>query len=297
MKQILFSITGILIVLSILLGCGKNDQQGFQGSGSLEAEEVVVSSLLAGSLDSLTVLEGDLVQKDQLVAVVDTRKLEAQLLQSEAGLEELRIQQRIARKNLDQLQEQHSNLATTLERQRNLLASGSSTQQVVDDLSAQERIARSKLEAAKDQLNALAAKERQLSATQELIRLQIADGVILAPLSGTILEKYVSVGENVAPGSPVVKIADLDHLWVKIYVSEMDIGRFMLGKNVQIKVDALPDRGFVGTVSWISSKAEFTPKNVQTRQARADLVFAVKVEFENPERIASIGMPAEVYTP
>lgn len=284
-------------IMLVLYGCSGNSQRNFLGSGTLEADEVVVSSLLAGRLDSVSVDEGDSVAAGQLIALLDVQKLEAQLRQNEAALQELRVNHRIARRSVEQAGEQHENLLMTLKRQRSLLESGSTTQQVVDDLSTQEVVARSRLEAARDQLDALEAKQKQLEAAADLIRLQMADGRIATPLAGTAVEKYVEPGENVAPGSPLVKVADLDHMWMKVYLDEKDVSLVTLGTQVRVRVDAMPGKAFEGRVVWISPRAEFTPRNVQTRQARADLVFAVKVEFDNPDHTAMIGMPAEVLLP
>ena len=288
--------TGTTALFAILLcGCGGESQKDFLGSGTLEAAEVIVSSLLAGRVDSVYLSEGDSVSAGQLLAQLDIRKLQAQLYQSEAALEELIISRRIAHRSVEQAREQHEIFLISLKRQKSLLESGSSTQQVVDDLSTQEVLARSKLEAAQDQLKALEARQKQLEAGIELIHLQIEDGQIISPLSGTVVEKYIETGESAAPGSPVFKIANLDEMWIEVYLDETDVGLVSLGTGVQVRVDALPDKPFEGRVTWVSPSAEFTPRSVQTRQARADLVFAVKVEFENPDHTALIGMPAEVY--
>lgn len=161
----------------------------------------------------------------------------------------------------------------------------------------QAELARLRLNAARDQIAALDAKAQQLRAAMDLIQLQMQDAVIRAPISGSILEKYAEAGENIPPVGAIVKIADSKHLWIKVYLSEKDVGLVSLNSMVRVRVDAISGQAFDGRVSWISPKAEFTPKNVQTRQARADLVFAVKVEFENPDQAAAIGMPADVLLP
>ncbi|MCX6640738.1 MAG: efflux RND transporter periplasmic adaptor subunit [bacterium] len=286
-----------LPLLLLMAGCqGKNGKE-FLGSGTLEADEVFVSSLLAGRIDSLTVDEGDPVTEGQVLAKLDVRKLAEQVHQSEAGLEEIAVNRRIAQRSIEQAQEQHNYLVASLNRQKNLLESGSSTQQMVDDLNTQEVLARSRVRAAQEQLQALEAKEKQVQATLQLIQLQIADGSITAPRSGIITEKYVEIGENVAPGSSLFKIADLKKLWLKVYLSEKELGLVPLGTRLKVQVDALRDQPFEGKVVWVSPRSEFTPSNIQTRESRAELVFAVKVAFNNPELKAMIGMPAEVVVP
>ena len=293
--------TNYLMILflstAMFMGCGAGDKAGFLGSGTLEGDEVIVSSLIAGRLDSIGISEGDRVEAGQLLALIDIDKLLAQLRQTQAALEELEINRRIASRSVDQEKEQYDNVVQTRKRQEHLLETGSSTQQVVDDLRTQESIIKSHLEVARDQLRVIDAKRSQLEAGFELIRLQVADGEIVAPLAGTVIEKYIEAGENVAPGMAIVKIVNLDRMRIKVYLSETDVGLVKIGSPVRILIDALPDEQIEGQVTWISPRAEFTPRNIQTREARADLVFAVKVAFDNPGHKALIGMPADVVLP
>jgi HlyD family secretion protein len=293
-----FRIKGLVILLLVVaVGCKNGHNPNFLGSGTIEADEVFVSAMIAGRIDSLWVNEGDIVEQGQVIAKLDVRKLQEQLHQTEAALEELTINRSIAQRGIDQASEQQSYLQSSLKRQKNLLESGSSTVQMVDDLSTQETMARSRQKAAKEQLEALQAKEKQLQSTMALINLQIADGTLIAPRRGVIAEKYIEIGENVAPGSSVVKIADLEHLWIKVYLAEPDMGKAPLGAKLQIDVDALKNKPYQGKVVWVSPRSEFTPSNIQTKKSRAELVFAVKVAFDNLAHKAMIGMPAEVSLP
>jgi HlyD family secretion protein len=286
----------LLAVCGVLLhSCRGGEKQNYLGSGTLEADEIIVSTLVPGTVSSLEVKEGQFVDQGALIAMMDTSRLAAQLRQTRAGLLEIEAGRRMAYSAIAQAKEQYDNVKLNLERQKKLLESGSSTQQIVDDLSTQAATAALRLRAAEDQLSALDAKEAQLNASLDLLNLQIRDAQIRAPVSGTVLEKYVEAGENLLLNGSVVKLADLKHLWIKIYMGEADLGMVTPGTAVTVRVDALPDEPFQGRVGWVSPKAEFTPKNVQTRRARSDLVFAVKVEFENPEGKAVIGMPADVY--
>ncbi len=290
---------GILLsfMTLILCGCGIENETDFIGSGTLEADEITVSALMAGQVDSVHFDEGEVVTASDLLVRIDIRKLEAQLHQTEAVFEELGISRRIAQNAVDQAEEQLRNITTTLERQQKLLDSGSSTTQIVDDLKTQQVLAESQLHTGRAQLNIIDAKQKQIESTIQLVQLQIEDGTITSPISGNIIEKYVESGENVAPGSPVAKIVNLDRMWIKVYLNEIDVGSIKLGSSLNVSVDALPDSQFDGVVTWVSSKAEFTPRNVQTKEQRADLVYAVKVEFDNPDQRALIGMPAEVSLP
>ncbi len=279
----------------LLLSCRGGEKQNYLGSGTLEADEIIVSTLVPGTVCAVEVEEGQFVDEGALIAMMDTSKLAAQLRQTRAGLQEIAANRRLAHSSIAQAKEQYDNAKLNLERQRKLLESGSSTQQIVDDLSTQAATAALRLRAAEDQLPVLDAKEEQLNASLDLLNLQMRDAQIRTPISGTVLERYVESGENLLLNGSVAKLADLKHLWIKIYMGEADLGMVAPGTAVMVRVDALPEEVFQGRVSWVSPKAEFTPKNVQTRRARADLVFAVKVAFDNPEGKALIGMPADVY--
>ncbi len=286
---------GLLLSALLMIGCTREKQTGFLGSGTLEADEILLSSLLAGRVDSVLVREGDSVAKNQLLIVLDVDKLNVQLRQNLAMQEEATAKIQAAERQAELLATQHSNLLANLNRQRNLLKTGNSTQQIVDDLTAQEAVAYSRLRAAMNQVEALKARKEQLEAGEELIRLQMKDGLIAAPSTGTVIERYVDPGEIVAVGSPLVKIADLNRMKIRVYLSERDIGNVSLGTTVEVRVDALPDHPFRGQITWVSPRAEFTPRNVQTKESRADLVYAVEVTFNNLQHRALIGMPAEVY--
>lgn len=294
MRRRFQNLIGLAAFGFLVISCHSNEQRNYLGSGTLEANELIVSTLISGTVSSLEVKEGQFVDQGALIALMDTSKLAAQLRQTRAGLQEIAANRRMALSAVAQAKEQYANLKLNLERQQKLLESGSTTQQIVDDLSTQAATAALRLNAAEDQLSTLDARKEQLNAALDLLNLQLRDAQIRSPISGTVLEKYVETGENLLLNGAIVKLADLKHLWIKIYMGEADLGMVTLGTAVLVRVDAFPDEPFQGRVSWVSPKAEFTPKNVQTRRARADLVFAVKVEFENPEGKAVIGMPADV---
>jgi len=142
-----------------------------------------------------------------------------------------------------------------------------------------ESAAEGRLESAR---GALAAAEKRLR-----------DAVVTAPLEGTVLLKIREPGETVSPGQPIVRLADLDHMWLRVYVPETEIDRVELGQKAEVTIDAAPGRSFAGEVTEIAQEAEFTPKNVQTREQRVKLVFGVKIGLANPEGALKPGMPAD----
>jgi HlyD family secretion protein len=133
----------------------------------------------------------------------------------------------------------------------------------------------------------------QARAAVELLEKTIADCTITAPAGGIVTHKAVEAGELVTPGATVVTLAGLDSVYVMIYVTELEIGRIKLGDGVEVRIDAFPDKPFPGKITYISPEAEFTPKNVQTKEDRVKLVFGVKVEIENKDGLLKPGLPAD----
>ncbi len=171
---------------------------------------------------------------------------------------------------------------------------GNATAQQVDEASAQVDILARKLAAARQAIVALDAEAARLQASLAVFDRQLADGVVVSPLAGTVLLRTAEPGEMAAPGRLVLRLADLRRLELRFYLDATDLGRVALGQELPVQVDAFPGRSFAGTVTWISSEAEFTPKNAQTHDARAQLVYAVKLEVPNPDGVLAIGMAADV---
>ena len=282
------------IAFIALSGCGGKKAHGFIGSGTLEATEVTVSAQTGGQVLQLMREEGAAVAAGDTLARIDVEKLVLQRRQLLAGLDEIRASRRPAAEAVEQAEENLENVAKTHERVSGLRATGTATQQQYDDASTKRRIAESQLEAARSQETLLDAKENEINAAGAVIDRQIRDGIVFAPAAGVIVEKFVEQGELAPVGGAIYRIADTSAFWLKVYVAEKDLGGFKLGDAATVRVDAYSE-DLAGVVSWVSSEAEFTPKNVETKEARAELVYAVKITIKDPPRELKIGMPAEVY--
>jgi multidrug resistance efflux pump len=169
----------------------------------------------------------------------------------------------------------------------------------VESLEAQQKIAQGNLQKLEkgtrgEDIQALEANLAQTEASYNLALQLLRKTSVQAPVSGVILEKYINLGDTINQGSALFSLADLDHLYLKVYVEEAEIGKVKLNQEVKVKVDAYPDRSFPGKVVYISPKAQFTPKNVQTKEQRTILTFSVKVTIEDPEHLLKIGVPADV---
>jgi len=248
-------------------------------SGTIEVTEVEISSKLAGQIEAFTKEEGDTVQKGELLAELEHKELSAQLKVAEATTKVAEAQIAQAKTNL-------KNFEDNLRRIKELFKSGATTQQQLDDIE-------SKTEAARDQVRSLGYSREQAQAQRNLILIQIENARIFAPISGRIIKKTAEAGETVFPGVPVLTLADLSRVTLKIYLKETEVGRVRLGQAVKVKVDAYPKESFEGKISYVSPSAEFTPKNIQTKDERVKLVFAVKITIPNPKELLKPGLPAD----
>jgi HlyD family secretion protein len=289
----------LMILLPVMIwsiGCQDKLPPGFAGSGTLEATEVTVSALTTGTILKLTKEEGDSTTNQELLAEIDVERLTLQRAQLAAGLKEIEAGRIVADAEISKAIDNLDNLALQYKRIKELNSQGTVARQQYDDVATRLSVGKSQLTAAKAQQPLLDAKKGQIEASLKVLDRQIADGTVLSPLDGVVVEKYVEPGEVAVQGGALYKIADLANFWIKIYLAETDMGRVPIGQKVEVRVDAYPEP-LMGIVTWTSPEAEFTPKNVQTRQARAELVYAVKVTIVGSPRELKIGMPAEVYFP
>ncbi|MBN2290087.1 MAG: HlyD family efflux transporter periplasmic adaptor subunit [Candidatus Glassbacteria bacterium] len=283
-----------LALLLLAAGCG-NDREGSLGSGTFEATEVDVSALLAGTLLKLDKREGDPVSAGELLAQIDAEKLVLERELAEVQLEAVKLELDLAGEKVSAARIQLANDRKKLDRIRTLLTRRSATQQQVDDLATAVELDRNRLEAALKELQGPEIRRRELETRLRLLDRNIADSRVLSPITGQVIGRYLEPGEVVAAGQAILKIADLSLMEIKVYLPASLLGSLKLGQAVSLRADGAPQRQFGGEVVWISPKAEFTPKNVQTAEARAELVYAVKIEVPNPDGVLKIGMPADVY--
>ncbi len=293
MKHGLISL-GVAVVL-LMSGCSDKKNDATSGSGTLEATEVLLSSKTAGTVVSMQVREGDLVASGQIVALIDSEKVFLQKQQLLAGMQELRFNMINAKRAVQLSQDHFDNVAKKFQRIKILWQDSSATLQQFEDIETAYKAASTQFENSRTAYDALTARQSQLQAQLALLSSQLADCRVVAPIVATVLETYIEKGEIARPAGPIVKLADLTRMWIKIYVTEAELGRIKIGATAEVQIASQPEKRFPGQVSWISPRAEFTPKNVQTKEARADLVYAVKITTANPDGVLKIGMPADVY--
>ena len=296
--------------------CGQGDDDGaIVASGHVEATEVLISTKVAGTLEQLDVDEGSTVEAGQEIARIDTvdTLLALESAKAEKALAEAELRLRLAGTRKEDILEAKAQLVRAeanlsgasrdLERMEGLLAAGSGTTKSRDDARTRHDVAAASVEAARERVRRMeagfrdeekdAARARTWAADAGIARLeqQIEDAVIRSPVDGVVTQKLSERGELMARGTGIVVVTDLASAWLNAYISEPDLGRIRLGQEAEVVTDDGQTRR--GRVSFIASRAEFTPKNVQTRDERVKLVFRIKIALANEDGLFKPGMPAE----
>lgn len=273
----------------LTVACSKTPE--YDASGNFEATEITLSAETSGKILEFDVEEGDTIDANKFVALVDTAQLHWQRQQlryqhsaSDAGRPDIAIQLAASRRELEHQQREKR-------RVENLLADGAATTKQLDDINAAIRVLQDQIAAQQSTLrNNTASISESGSAIQsqiDRINDQIADCYITTPISGTILTKYCEAGEFATPGKPLLKVADLDRIYLRAYFTSAQLADIKLGQKVTVIANYGGDRlyDYPGEITWISSESEFTPKNIQTQDSRSNLVYAVKIAVKNDGRI------------
>lgn len=292
MKRILYIAAAMLAV-----SCGS--EAPYDAQGIFEATEIVVSSEAAGRILRFDVEEGMPVTSGAAVGAIDSLQLHLQRKQLAAQLAALIGSRPDIEAQAASLREQIAKQQTERARVQNMLRDGAATQKQLDDIEAQIRVLESQLTATLSTLGKntatidgnAAALEAQVAALDD----RIAKCRIISPVSGTVLVKYAEAGELAAVGKPLMKIADLNDIYLRAYFTSDQLGRIRLGDKVRVVADFGGDEryDYEGRIAWIASESEFTPKTIQTKDSRANLVYAVKIAVENDGRL-KIGLAGEV---
>jgi HlyD family secretion protein len=286
---------GAALALSFLFlytGCdNENGQSG--GSGFLEAEEVLITAESNGRVIERYFNEGDKFSEGDTLLIIDPSRLELDLVVAEASRAAAETRLRSARIQREQAEETVRYASQEYERLKSLLPSGSATKRQVDELVHQHEVASLSLQAAESNIKSTLAEIDVIDANIAQVKRKLQDCYPIAPVSGTIIEKFVEVGELLSAGRPIAKIAQIDTMWVKVYLPADEFAQVKIGDTVTVDTEAGGEK-FRGTIIWTTDEAEFTPKNTQTKKSRANLVYAVKVQVANPKGNLKIGMPVYV---
>lgn len=294
-----------------------SDSNIIRVSGNIEVTDAEVSFKISGRVDKRLVDEGEFVQKDEVVALLDSSDLNseveirrAELQMAQADLAELEAGSRpqeiaeaeakLAAAKADKIHlESDFHRAEKLFKQQAISAEeymhskGDHEVAVARLQEAEERLKLIREGPRKERIEQARAQVKQARAALKLAQIRLSYAKLASPLSGVVLSKNIEPGEYVAPGTPIVTIGDLENVWLRAYINETDLGRVKVGYQANIITDTYPDTIYKGSVSFIASQAEFTPKNVQTKEERVKLVYRIKINISNLGMELKPGMPAD----
>ena len=294
MKKLLLMAGAVL-----MLGACGNEEKEYDATGTFEAIETIVSAEQSGTLLAFSVSEGDNIAQGQEVGLVDTTQIWLKIQQLDATKQVYQSQKPDMERQIAVTRQQLAKAQTEQRRYEELVADGAAPRKMLDDAASQVQVLRRQLDAQvssrSTQLSTLNAQMATADVQVSQLRDQLSKCHVVAPIDGSVLEKYVEQGEFVAVGKPLMKVADIENMFIRAYVTSAQLQRIKVGQKARVFADYGDGqrKEYDGTVSWISSRSEFTPKTILTDDERADLVYAVKIAFKN-DGYAKIGMYGEV---
>jgi HlyD family secretion protein len=288
------TIPTILIAIMIFAGC-KNRQDNADAYGNFEATEVIVSAETSGRILNFYVEEGNNVDKGSPIALIDTTLLHLQKSEVDAGIKSVRTRINSINAQNEILKQQIENININIARIERMMKDDAATQKQYDDLTGQVAVLTKQIAANNTQKGSIAAEIAVYESKKATLIEQVKRSRVTSPLNGTIIEKYAEEGEITVTGKPLVKIADLSVIRLKVYVSGAQLGKVKIGQECTVRIDRGEKdyQNYKGIVSWVSDKAEFTPKIIQTKEERVTMVYAVRIDVKNDGSLKS-GMPGEV---
>tara|TARA_R100000935_G_C2842085_1_gene172140 strand:- start:41398 stop:42264 length:867 start_codon:yes stop_codon:yes gene_type:complete len=280
--------------MSILGSCTGNGDKA-DGYGNFEATEITISAEANGKILFLDAEEGNVLAQNEVVGVIDTVQLSLKRDQLLASKNTIFSKSRNVLSQREVLKEQLKVAQNDKARVENLLQAKAATAKQLDDINGQINIIKEQIKSVETQNSPIINEIKSIEIQIRQIEDQINKSVIQNPVKGTVLVKYAEPNEITAFGKPLYKIANLEDMILRVYISENQLSTLKIGQEVSVKIDAGQEMiSYPGVVSWIAESAEFTPKIIQTKEERVNLVYAVKVKVRNDESL-KIGMPAEMW--
>jgi HlyD family secretion protein len=287
-----------MLVVLFIFSCNSNNNI-YDATGTFEATEVIVSSEASGRLLIFALEEGQALKTGQKIGAIDSTQLyltKLQLFENQkavlAGKPDVKTQIEATKKEIENAQSEKKRI-------ENLVKGEVASQKQLDDINTKLAVLESRLAAQQSSLNTttstITQQSNAISAQMSMVQDQLKKCNIINPIEGTVLTKYAMQNEMTMPGKALYKIADLSSVILRAYISGNQLSQIKLGQSVKVLVDA-PDDGYkeyAGTITWVSDKAEFTPKTIQTKEERANLVYAVKINVKN-DGYLKLGMYGEV---
>lgn len=286
----------------MLFSACSNKDNDYDASGSFEATEVIVSSEVNGRIERLTIIEGQHLEKGEQVGLIDSTQLYLQKMNLLSNAEGVRAKRPDIFAQTASIKEQIITLEKERDRTTNLIKANASTQKALDDINGQIDVLQKQLSALESELRKssqnITAQASAIDSQVEQIEDKLQKSVISSPITGNVLNKYAEEGELANMGTPLFKIADIDNMILRVYVTNDQLSDIKLNDKIDVFVDKTDQdnqnrKMYEGVVTWISDKSEFTPKSIQTKNERANLVYAMKVLVKN-DGYLKVGMYGEV---
>ena len=285
---------GILLTAITIISCNKNNEKA-DAYGNFEATEITVSSESNGKIEFLNVEEGAQLIKGSLVGLIDTLQLHYNREQLKASIETVQSKSTSVLSQINVLNEQLKTAKIEQTRIQNMYAENAATKRQIDEIDGKVKVIEKQISSVQTQNAPILNEIKSIKVQIEKLDDQIKKSKISNPVDGTVLTKYAEPSEITAFGKPLYKIANLNEMELRVYVTETQLVQIKIGQKVTVAIDADNDtKKYEGNITWISAQAEFTPKVIQTKEERANLVYAVKVAVKNDGSL-KIGMPAEVW--
>jgi len=287
-------IIGFLITSSVLISCNSNSDLA-DGYGNFEAIETTISAEANGKLLKFTIEEGQTLKKGTIIGYIDTIQLALKKEQLIASKNVISSKSKSVLSQISVLKSQRRTAQVSKKRIENLIAANAGTQKQLDDINGKIDVINNQIISVETQNSPIINELKSIDIQILQIEDQIQKSIVNNPVNGTVIVKYAEPNEITSFGRPLFKIADLSTMQLRVYVSETQLPSLKIGQDVTVKIDDNDDmKNYNGSITWIASEAEFTPKIIQTKEERVNLVYAVKVEVKNGGSL-KIGMPAEMW--
>jgi HlyD family secretion protein len=293
-----------ILCAGFLFGCSSHDGETISATGTIEATEVTLSAQAGGQVKRIIADEGDVVRSGDTLLIIDNSDWVYQLEQARGGYEMAEAQFRLALKgareeDVIQSEANYKNAETDLKRMEELYRAKSVSEKQLDDARTRFTVSQQMWEKMKngsrqEEIDAARARRDQTKAQMASLQKKVNDCVVTAQVGGTVTKRFVEQGELASTGMALYRVSDLSTMDITIYVSESNLPKVKLNQKAIVNIDAFQNKDYEGKVTFISSTAEFTPKNIQTKEERTKLVFSVKVKVPNPDGTLKAGIPADV---
>lgn len=284
----------LLVLAMFIISCNKNNEKA-DAYGNFETTEITVSSESNGKIEFLNLEEGDVVEKGKTVGLIDTLQLYYTKMQLIASQKTVSSKSGNVLSQKQVLQEQLKTAKIEQTRIKNMFSENAATKRQVDEINGKVKVIEEQIKGVGTQNAPIKNEANSFSVQIEKINDQIKKCNLVNPIKGTVLTKYAEPNEVTTFGKPLYKIANLEEMNLRVYISETQLSSIKIGQQVKVKIDDFEQtKEYIGNIIWISSQAEFTPKIIQTKEERANLVYAVKIRVKNDGSL-KIGMPGEIW--